>query len=62
MFFLGKKASCDVYKYWFRRFKQNDFEHDDREPSSDLRKCGNKELRKLLHKNPTQTQEDLAEQ
>ena len=45
---------------WFRRFKNNDFELEDKEPTGAPKKFEDKELEELLDQDPCQTLADLG--
>ncbi|KAG5318318.1 MOS1T transposase, partial [Pseudoatta argentina] len=45
---------------WFRRFKNNDFELEDKERSGAPKKCQDKELKQLLDEDPSQTLPELG--
>ena len=53
------KSTC---KFWFRRFKEDDFDVSDRERSGAPQKVTNNELQALLDQNSCQTQNELAQQ
>lgn len=60
---LGKNiVSKSTYEFWFRRFKDNDFDVSDRERSGTPQKVADDELQALLNENSCQTQKKLAEQ
>lgn len=46
---------------WFRRFKNNDFDVEDKERSGAPKKFEDEELEALLDEDPCQTQNELAE-
>lgn len=59
----GDSAPTDkTCRKWFRRFKDGDFSVDDRRRSGQPKKFEDNELEELLNEDPTQTQEELAEQ
>ena len=53
------KSTCE---FWFRRFKEDDFDVSDRERSGAPQKVTNNELQALLDQNSCQTQNELAQQ
>uniref|UniRef100_A0A1I7XB13 ABC transporter domain-containing protein n=1 Tax=Heterorhabditis bacteriophora TaxID=37862 RepID=A0A1I7XB13_HETBA len=52
----------NILIYWFRRFKAGDFDVSDRQRSGTPRTTKADALKSLLDENPSQTQEELAEQ
>ena len=50
-----------TYKNWFRRFKNNDFDVEDKERSGSPKKFENEELEALLHEDSCQAPAELAE-
>ena len=60
---LGENiVSESTCKYWFRRFKNNNFDVSDKERSGCPRKVMDEEIQALLDENSGQTQKELAEQ
>lgn len=55
-------VSHSTCKFWFRRFKDGDFDVSDQPRSGAPRKLEGDDLEELLRENPAQTQEELAEQ
>ena len=49
-----------VRVFWFRRFKEDDFDVSDRERSGAPQKITNNELQALLDQNSCQTPNELA--
>ncbi|EFN78922.1 Histone-lysine N-methyltransferase SETMAR, partial [Harpegnathos saltator] len=57
----GNNASSDkTCREWFRRFKNGDFDVEDKERSGRLRVFEDEELETLVDENPCQTQKQLA--
>ncbi|KAG5318165.1 MOS1T transposase, partial [Pseudoatta argentina] len=57
----GDNALSDTTcRDWFRRFKNNDFELEDKERSGVPKKFEDKELEKLLDEDPSQTLSELG--
>ncbi|KAG5319477.1 MOS1T transposase, partial [Pseudoatta argentina] len=57
----GDNALSDTTcRDWFRRFKNNDFELEDKERSGALKKFQDKELEQLLDEDPSQTLSELG--
>ncbi|KAG5320388.1 MOS1T transposase, partial [Pseudoatta argentina] len=57
----GDNALSDTTcRDWFRRFKNNDFELEDKERSGALKKFEDKELEQLLDEDPSQTLSELG--
>ncbi|KAG5313033.1 MOS1T transposase, partial [Pseudoatta argentina] len=57
----GDNAPSDTTcRYWFRRFKNNDFELEDKERSGAPKKFQDKELEQLLDEDPSQTLSELG--
>uniref|UniRef100_A0A1I7XS11 HTH_48 domain-containing protein n=1 Tax=Heterorhabditis bacteriophora TaxID=37862 RepID=A0A1I7XS11_HETBA len=54
--------SHSTCRYWFRRFKAEDFDVNDRQLPGTPRTAKTDALKSLLDENPLQTQEELAEQ
>lgn len=52
--------SISTCEYWFRRFKQSDFNTDDRERSGQPKKVEDGKLKTLIDQDPCQTQLRLA--
>lgn len=52
--------SISTCEYWFRRFKSNDFDTDDKERPGQPKKLDDMELEALIDLDPTATQEELA--
>lgn len=60
---LGEGAvSHSTCKYWFRRFKDGDFDVSDRDHTGAPHKMETEQLQALLNENSAQTQEELATQ
>jgi hypothetical protein len=55
-------VSHNTCKYWFYRFKDNDFDMSDHPRSGTPQKLEANNLEALLNENPSQAQEELAEQ
>jgi histone-lysine N-methyltransferase SETMAR len=53
------KSTCE---FWFRRFKANDFDVNDKERSGAPQKVTDNKLQTLLDQNSCQTQKELAQQ
>ncbi|KAG5314669.1 MOS1T transposase, partial [Pseudoatta argentina] len=57
----GDNALSDTTcRDWFRRFKNNDFQLEDKERSDAPKKFQDKELEQLLDEDPSQTQSELG--
>ncbi|KAG5317982.1 SESN protein, partial [Pseudoatta argentina] len=57
----GDNALSDTTcRDWFRRFKNNDFQLEDKERSGAPKKCQDKELEQLLDEDPSQTLSELG--
>ena len=54
--------SKTTYRDWFKCFKNNDFDVEDKECSGTPKKCGDKELEALLHECCLVTCEQLLQQ
>ncbi|XP_015110101.1 uncharacterized protein LOC107036574 isoform X3 [Diachasma alloeum] len=55
-------VSYDTCKYWYKRFKNKDFDLNDRERPGQPLKFEDVKLKELLDKDSTQTQKELAAQ
>ncbi|KAG5318210.1 MOS1T transposase, partial [Pseudoatta argentina] len=66
-YFIQKKSAAEAHRIlvqtygdWFRRFKNNDFQLEDKERSGAPKKFQDKELEQLLDEDPSQTLSELG--
>ncbi|KAG5321119.1 MOS1T transposase, partial [Pseudoatta argentina] len=65
-YFIQKKSAAEAHRIlvqtygWFRRFKNNDFQLEDKERSGAPKKFQDKELEQLLDEDPSQTLPELG--
>ncbi|KAG5323385.1 MOS1T transposase, partial [Pseudoatta argentina] len=68
-YFIQKKSAAEAHRIlgydmqrdWFRRFKNNDFQLEDKERSGAPKKFQDEELEQLLDEDPSQTLSELGE-